>query len=270
MLEHWPELLAKVDPAWLPVAQPRAAALKRQLLGCGSYGCVYRTQQDHLVMKVSSDPSEYEFVVQAMRLGDWPAGIVKYEAVMDLAATRRGRAVFVVWREEAHSVGQHDQNHYAWRDFYRYHDKYLAAARWLKGRSVLKTWSKHLQAAGGHNRAWAREHVNLDDRDGVIPGAAARWGHMIEPHRTTAMLKAMPLDRGIAVALRICEVAFEMEGSTAYAYEVGEALRFYLGHGMLLADVHWANIGTVWRREYRDGLRVITDPGHMVQVGALE
>lgn len=267
LLEHWPALVAQVDPAWLPTPKPVAAALKRQILGCGSYGCVYRTQRPGLVLKVSSDPSEYDFVVRARAL-PWPEGIVRYEAVLDLPAKRRGRPVFAVWREEARAVGQHDQRHYAWRAFYRYHDKYLAAARWLKDRSDLKTWPKHL-AGARHHRAWARENVSLDHGDGVVPGAA-RFGHLTEPMRTAAVLKTMSLDRAIAVALRICELAFELEGSTAYAYEVGEALGFYLDHGMLLADVHWQNIGTVDRPDYRDGLRVITDPGHMVVVGALE
>ena len=64
----------------------------------------------------------------------------------------------------------------------------------------------------------------------------------------------------LAVALRLCDITAEIMENTYGCDTVGDALRYYLKEGILLADVHTGNVGTV---ERTPGW-VITDPGHAV------
>jgi hypothetical protein len=54
---------------------------------------------------------------------------------------------------------------------------------------------------------------------------------------------------------------------TEVLFNVGRALSFLLASSILLADVHYNNIGKVDRPEYGE-MVVITDPGHMVRLDA--
>jgi hypothetical protein len=51
---------------------------------------------------------------------------------------------------------------------------------------------------------------------------------------------------------------------TGAAPLVGPALGFYLQHGILLADVHFGNLGEIVLPGSTKWELVITDPGHMV------
>jgi hypothetical protein len=77
------------------------------------------------------------------------------------------------------------------------------------------------------------------------------------------------MKRVAVAALNECASIAEVMEHTAENSTIGEALAFYLEHGILLADVHANNVGVATRPpddDYDDyhAMNVITDPGHMV------
>jgi hypothetical protein len=250
-------------PAWMPQELPGSTPKRRKVdsLGCGHYGCVFLTNTPGLVIKISSDPSEAEFVKAAVKIGEWPVGIVRYQAVLDLPGTHRNRGVFIIWREEAFDIGKvYDtgQDWHAAREFSRYHTAYLNAARFVRGLS-RKSAGRFKESAFPRQRQeaaayedWAWNNVIWED--GLASGS------------TFGFMRYRGAQR-LAAALRICHICFELMENTNYAHEVGAALGFYLDQGILLADVHLGNIGRVERDDPNYGPQihnVITDPGHAV------
>lgn len=256
--ENWAALLAEVpSPTWLPVADGRTF----RDYGCGHYGCVMPTTEPGMVCKITSDESEVEFIRAAMKIGDWPTGIVRYTAAMDLPTTHRSRKVYAIWREEAFDVGQGklDRTHYAFREFSKYHEVYRSVAGVLRPMvEGSKNRSRLLVEAGGL-KDWAWRNVVIED--GSAGYDAANWWS--GRNLPAPFLRYRGAQR-LAAGLRICEIAFELMANTAYGTEVGAALGFYLEHGILLADVHTNNLGHVDRDDYSQRVLAITDPGHAV------
>jgi hypothetical protein len=88
--DNWKAIASEVrDQSWLPVETAGSVEGRRKFgeLGCGHYGCVFATSKPGIVFKISTDASEVEFVKAAMKLGTWPTGIVRYEAVLDLSGS---------------------------------------------------------------------------------------------------------------------------------------------------------------------------------------
>lgn len=241
----WREIELAIKPEWRPD--------RDQALGCGHYGCVFRTVSPGVVCKVTTDRTEFDFVTFAMTL-PWPAGIVRYYAVMDLQQQYLRRPVFAVWREEAEKVGEHDRSHYAYKQFAREHAIYRHAA------GYVRKHEDRLERLTERDLEHAWDDVELDDGwtrgtdTGVGADGKAPFERMSTPNQR------------LAAALRLCRISLESMTGTAYGYTVAEALLHYLEHGMLLADVHLQNMGHVMR----DGVEtlVITDPGHSVLMPA--
>lgn len=259
LTDNWDTIERGSMAEWMPREVSGSTARKRRAdaLGCGHYGCVFLTNTPSLVMKISSDPSEALFINAALKLGEWPSGIVQYKAILDLPGAHRNRPVFIIWREEAFDVGKHDEKHYAYREFSSYHEAYLNAARVIRESSTKPAWKKQLADAAKW-QDWAWDNVILED------GNQVRRGYNMVADPPFFRYRG---GQRIAAAFRICQIAFEMMENTAYAHEVGEALTFYLEHGILLADVHRQNIGKVTRHDADYGdqtYTVITDPGHAV------
>lgn len=100
----------EMPPRWMPrlssvrVQRGRVSARLREL-GCGAYGCVLPTLDDHVVMKITTDETEAQF---AGELADKLVAkiCVEYLAVWQTTASHSGRPVFFLWRESADRVGQ--------------------------------------------------------------------------------------------------------------------------------------------------------------------
>lgn len=263
LTEHWNTIVKGSMPAWMPVELEGSTPRRRSFdsLGCGHYGCVFRTHTPGLVMKISSDQSEAIFVKAAVKLGDWPDGIVRYQAILDLPGSHRNRPVSIIWREEAYEIGvisspQFEKNPRAAQEVQRYHSAYMNAARVVREMSTKPNWPKMLVEAKRFEE-WAWNHVIWED------------GERRTTSGTASGLAFMRYRGGqrLAAALRICAICFEMWENTDSRSEIGAALGFYLDHGILLADVHYNNMGKVtrevpgWGEQVYD---VITDPGHAV------
>lgn len=230
-------------------------------LGVGHYGAVYETSDPGVVFKVTSDPTEAEFIKKATPLG-FPDGIVEYTAIIDLSGSFRKRGVFGVWREASFkvglpSVGYHRGSSYEDRSIAEFsrllnHFKINAAF----ARDTLKRMKDPSQAV----EEAKRDHwwQTIDD-EGAMP--KGQYGD-----RTYYVAERYKGAERVAAAIRSCEIVAITMQNTYLCDLVGGALAFYLENDILLADVHGNNVGRVNREEWDegDGPWVITDPGHAV------
>lgn len=249
----WSRIVAASPrPQWVPQqAASRGSKIHVEELGCGHYGCVMPTEDPEVVCKITSDVTEATFVVAAATLKDEPPeGIVRYHGIYQLPEKHRGRDTFILWREAALSVGLPD---FYSRDF---RAKNLATA--LYDFKTLANLARETLKASSKREALLEEARKSEDRAWDICGDfAPRSEFGPEGEKLAKRFKG---SLRLAVALRLCDMRTEIMENTEGCDMVGGTLRYYLQEGILLADVHTGNVGTV---ERTSGW-VITDPGHAV------
>jgi len=106
------EALARlIPPQWMPRLSDVRGGPRNTVVaefkehGCGVYGCVLPTNDDGVVLKVTTDSTEAEFASQLA--ADLVAPIcVEYYTAAELAAVHKGRKVYALWREAADDVGK--------------------------------------------------------------------------------------------------------------------------------------------------------------------
>lgn len=269
----WSRIVAAApQPSWVPLhTTKRGGKVKVEEYGCGHYGCVMPTSDENVVCKITSDATEAVFVTAALAFdapSDMPEGIVRYYAVYELPSEHRGRKTFVLWREAAMFAGIGDMPVAMRAQMSEYERR---GVRQLQDRlSLFKMSANEVRIAvknatenGRDPFALLAEAKKLDDwawdrgREIDIDRFA-----VIEQAHGRAMGSLRGLQR-LAMALRMCDLVAENMENTPACDLVGSALRYYLGKGLLLADVHAGNVGQVDRISSFLGW-VITDPGHAV------
>lgn len=85
--------------SWLPTG-----ISEDEYLGYGSFGCVFKTNDDRVVFKITTDESEYNIVRYLMKRKRQLSGIVKYYAAIELDIDTDDK-MFVLWRESAEGMG---------------------------------------------------------------------------------------------------------------------------------------------------------------------
>lgn len=194
-------LQEQVPPKWLPKLEgtsSRGNQIKAELVeyGCGAYGCVMQTLDDGVVLKLTSDPSEAKF---AAEIADTlPTDIcVHYHTIVKMTGQeRKGREVFLLWREAAQDVGKIDKlvDMTAERAIRKQHKAALAAYLALAGgdtetfMELIETWRKTCHAmakipeltfvADGLLRAWDEKGVFISDIHGGNLGRCVRNGEL--------------------------------------------------------------------------------------------
>lgn len=272
--EWWDRIETRVGRPMMPVEATGSGGRKRYVeeYGCGHYGCVMPTGTSGIVVKLTTDALEAHFVAAALRIGHFPEGIVKYDRIYRLSnAQHRNRSVYVLWREEAHDVGSVPLSRWhrrsGWftaldesqqRDVLQFANRLGAFQTWARifKESFDRAESPKVYAQLAEWHSWAMDRVSLDDVE-----EAERYG---EPMRQPRLPLRFKGGQRMAIALRGCEILAEMMANEPEGYLVGQALEFYMDHGLLLADVHLGNIGRVTRADYGDPILAITDPGHAV------
>jgi hypothetical protein len=239
----------------LPVVSDDLPA-KFKELGCGHYGCVLPTRDPETVFKLTSDPTEAEFIRLAEPLG-WPDGIVRYHGMLPLKATFRRRPIFAIWREAASNVGNLYER-YAGTDQPFYHEMKSLEKRLTQFKDHAARLRNTLQRAKDPGtlwteakslKNWAWRNVSGDDVEGNVDyGGFRRRYPWFDSQRSAYR---------VAASFQACEIVAEL---------MENAFSFYLEKGFLLADVHSGNVGQVYRHDdYEERtLWVITDPGHVV------
>ena len=261
---YWDQLEGLVGRDKMP--WPGKKGQRPREYGSGSYGTVMPTVSSGTVMKVTSDPSEGLFVAAALSIGQIPRGLVQYERIVALPETHRGRPVFVIWRQEAFDVeflvdtvrGGYFKSKPDEREAVNLIYSYKTAATVVR-KAILARGPKAYEEAKPYEHE-AFEFV-AENFDSIDPD---------DPKSQEGTLSVLSMVRGglrLAIALRFCEVAFEMmHHNNPVVTDVGTALEFYLSKNILLADVHLRNIGKVKVVEsgHEWDTVAITDPGHAV------
>ncbi len=261
----WPRIARAVPESWMPranIPEGRKKKLTVEELGCGNYGCVMPTGKDNLICKITSDESEAHFIFAYLKLPKPEGGIVHYEKILQLTGqVHKNRPLFVLWREAAYEVG-FMQNLYAagyskhfGTDEYELRSlregeklifKFLQAGRVVRD-TMLRAYKSQVERQPPEARTEA--YATLLD-------SVWRAFENADPESNPKYYKGV---QRAAILLRQCYgTAMEM-ANTYMVDQVGSAMGAYIDHGILLADVHLANIG-----KNADGQIIITDPGHAI------
>lgn len=99
-----------IKPTWVPKLtdlhiEGNKIAGKFKEYGCGSYGCVYPTLDEDVVLKVTTDDTEMEFAVELSSTLVAPV-CVKYYTAYTSSEKQRGKPINLLWRESAYNVGR--------------------------------------------------------------------------------------------------------------------------------------------------------------------
>jgi hypothetical protein len=239
-----------------------------------------------VVVKLTSDFTEAMFVGHL--LSDTPqpeTGLVRYDRILALPSRelRRGRTLFLIWREEAQFVGDlqppyvgrgqlPDYKIEAIRRGAIYHRVYIEAASIVKlttERMVQRlTGSKSLftddpRAAELYQRIWDAHQSERYHRD-IHSGIG--WKRLDVPDTWSGAGRGVSSHIGhyrgferILYALDIAAQAATELNNIDQWYTIGTAFSQMLEEGFLLADVHFGNLGLDM-----DGAMTVTDPGHVV------
>lgn len=242
-----------VDKAWLPRELPPDKAPREHSVeefGCGAYGCVMPTNQQGLVLKITSDASEAWFAQIAHELSrkeGWPKGIVHYRRVVGLAdQTLDNQQLYLLWRTEAFEVGK----------LHKELPMLMGAAQtYMEILDVMHEESKldHDVLKALSSRALSEEMLQ-DGRNYILDQAAqdqsfieiAEW---VERFDDEAFKLAVQL-------LCLYAVAEEIEQAYPQTRALGSTIRYYLDKGLLLGDLHMGNMGL-----NAQGTVVVADPG---------
>jgi hypothetical protein len=268
--DNWSKLQTMVGEKWMPIpsvehdrvmghytgwipSSGAQAGKKMWEYGSGHYGSVLPTRDPQVVLKVTSDPAEAQFVAYASSIGSFPEGLVKYFRIVELPGSFRSRSIFAIWREAAHHVGLYVYGNQV-PELLNV-DKRTAT----EGREYLRRFKD----TGHEVFMWLKKH----------PGSLAQIQQSAETvdyddvSEFVTQGKISPRFRG---AQKIALFYAALEPMTEWMYNtddityVGQALGFYLERGVLLADVHANNVGLVDRPGFNGPIAVITDPGHAV------
>lgn len=245
----WDKLAEVAHRDAMPRRVPGETAKFREY-GAGHYGVVMPTSREGVVLKLTTDETEAGFV--SLILGNPELrharldGLVRYYSLVKLSdVTHKRRGVYAIWREEAFDVGF--ALHMGWGKSPRWERDLLAFKDFA---SVVKDYIK----PGKSGWAVRREKVR-----NMLP-----WGSRVASYGDREVPKHWRNPEKSAIAVQLATWKTHELSSTPDIYLVGETLWDLTEVGVLLADVHLNNIGKVQREDYRDGVVVITDPGHMV------
>ncbi len=272
---HCDAIRAEAERLSLPMPKIEGKCKIIGELGSGHYGTVYQTDTPGIVFKVSSDETEAHFVATAIKLREAkhvdPEGIVEYFAIRALPEKYRGRNVFILWREEAVSVGI-DYNVYA-KDYesvskrkfiqllmrfkYCSHEAKIIADNIVKKGDAESYWS-WIQSSTQEAtlERMSEEYNELAFGEKSRPQDDSFVNILINRYKGDPK-------RRFSWLVECChQISMEMINENQYSYLVGGALGDYLEAGLLLADVHGNNVGVVDRPDHSNAV-VITDPGHL-------
>lgn len=300
---NWNRLTATIPEKYLPVASGQGGITHRpvyQDYGCGNYGCVYPTSDPSIVFKITTDESEVEFIGLNSQL-QAPAGVVKYYGVWRLEGSsgrstlksKRDR-MYAIVREAADGIGslREPSN----RPLSAAEDAapedlapFLVLLRTFKEaasalRKLILT-SDFPSTFVDFAIAYSQEHQVQPAQIQTVQNLvhAMRRGESVEGWNLqqkeidrVRQGKSRPdelvvrvvesqsaLGQGASLLALLDDVAVRMGTGTVGKY-VGQALRAYLLRDMLLADVHFKNVGLVKRQGKL--VWAITDPGHLVRL----
>lgn len=225
--------------------------------GAGSWGVVSPTNYPRVVVKLTTDKPEAWLVSLILGqkqmgyagIGQPSHGIVRYDDVLQLKHEKHnGKEVFVIWRSEAKDIGSALKGAIIKNDMI------------VGGNSAAMTTLMPITRVTSVIRyIW----MDIADLRKNTPDDA-RYAAMLDVIWRHTQLRTIaspgPLTR-ITQALQ--QLWYELAGAQndPVCRPIADAFEFFLTRGVLLADVHWNNIGRDLAPPYP---WIITDPGHAI------
>jgi len=226
--------------------------------GSGHYGTIYPTQTKGIVCKITTDASEAQFVINAISIGKWPQGIVKYYAILRLPHKFKNRPVFILWRDEveppalaATKMGYSEK----FCDMLHAAKEMASHVRLAVKRQKVYPYKQIAAAMEAQSHSDVPEYLQPEFSVWKTYSKTSAWLFRMNNLRPRLTSKLTILLYGF----RTCCESMRM----SYGFAPGAALDFYMENGMLLADVHGNNVMQHTDR-YGDHEWLISDPGHMI------
>ena len=299
---NWEAVQARLQqmghPDWLPVWSEgkKNKVIVMPEYGCGHYGCVYPTDADDVVVKLTTDATEATFVAileQLKREGHTlPDGLVRYHGIYALEGEHKKRKPFILWREEAavtdwgpvqnaifEARGRESVKgvvHKAeilismFKTISHHAFQIAHAMAKKKPEAEYFTWLEEQKAIGDEPPDHYYERWNdLVDRYGMVVDPYGYSGKFREWEKRVVM--SQQLKTRFAWLCFVCRQIAQEMASSDVCYKVGEALNEFMDLDLLPADVHLNNVGLVNRpgdNDWAPTALVIIDPGHVVPLSS--
>lgn len=293
--KYWKELEKVQGSSSMPKMRrkPTMAARRKgtkpkeymDMLGCGHYGCVWSTEKEDVVIKITTDPTEAAFIAVYLKIvkeQNYPIeGVVEYYDIVQLPETYRKRPVFVLWRQEAASVGIWDIKHSLRSAAHGNESYYLqnlvAVERWVTGYQMIageiRVKLDRIYKKSPQKYYDALQHAveNFDDYLGrSFDFVMGRQKDRISPSMSDFAIDnfrealrnwrgQQAITYGMALLMSIQEEMLNHQST----YEIGQFFGTLHENGMIPADVHLGNIGII---KGNDASPVVTDPGHIINL----
>jgi hypothetical protein len=251
-----------VDSAWLPQELPPDKAPREHSVkeyGCGAYGCVMPTNQQGLVLKITSDATEAWFAHVAQQLArddGWPRGIVHYRRVIGLVDQFwQGKMLYLLWRDEATSVGEVDR---VVPNIRLLLDGYMDIVDVVMGiiqQGSIDSEARVLLAMAQSLEMFEQARTFVLKRD----DAGMPLVEIVQEADSTLSKGPQSTAKVLSVALMCIYLAAGVIEQESNCRSLGGAIRYYLDQGLFLGDLHTGNVGLAYGDPY-DRV-VIVDPG---------
>jgi len=256
--KNWASLKREFGEDLLPVPSARGQKVfKGFMKSCGHYGCVFPTSRKDIVFKITSDPTEAEFIALATLMGDFHPGMVRYYDIARISGAHDGKPVYAIVREACESVGKiknfaDGQKSDELRSFYFSLIECLRAFKDAakEARAILRSAS----STSGLLTQIASPNAGRASTVQILATAVKIVYEVPIPS---------PAERFVA-SIKACRALASVMEHNPVGALIGGALRFYTDHGLLLADVHLGNVGLAKRGSRQEW--IITDPGHLVRI----
>lgn len=277
--KHWSDLEKRVGPAWMPVRKDPGRKLRKGDLRspdtefgeepkCGHYGCVLETETPGIVCKISSDADETRFVNYCLENKvKLPTGIVDYYAIAVLDEHHKNRqSVSVIWRQEADQVGE--INTKPTRDPIL-REEYITFSYCMAISSCAGALRHTLRGSQRASQllSMTQDPLRMSQARSYV-SAVCDITDVPDYESVRSGLMSLPAESRVTVAVSLYELLSEMmEHENQTGYRIGEAFSYFFDQGIMLADVHWGNLGVIESRgdlPAGDTNWAITDPGHAV------
>ena len=225
-------------------------------VGCGGFGCVWKTTNPQIVIKATTDKEEVQ-VAALLRTegpGRRPEGIVAYY--------HQGKALgaTLLWREAANEVGLLPAHLAIQIDFYQPYAAYVKELFGDPGKESLAKWKKSVDVAARKLRDVSIELPSEPSPDTLNPvimiDGKRRYLRSylpdgVEPDDTDPY--------SFVLALKAARLGAKKLESVPELRLIGEAAIWAMDKGIVLADIRVPNIGRAWRGG--QDVWVIVDPG---------
>jgi len=256
--KNWPALVREFSEEFLPIPIAGGQKVFRGFQkSCGHYGCVFPTSRKDRVFKVTSDPTEAQFIALATLMGDFHPGLVRYYNIARISGAHDGKPVYAIVREACESVGK-IKVHAADQKYKFLREAYGSLIECLKAfKDAAKDVRKILRESTNPSSLLtqaARPNAGKASQVEVTPITVKLVYHVEEPSP----------EEQFAASIKACLALAGVMQENPLGGFIGSALQFYTEHGLLLADVHLGNVGLARREGTMQW--IITDPGHLVRI----